>query len=489
MEYTATFDIGTTQVKGILMDEKLQVCAEASLEIRTDYTAGQIEQEPKAWYAAFCTICQHFAACLKTDEQVTAVIMSGQMQDTIVLDGALEAVGRAILYSDARAGAQVETLAGLLGLADMAAVTGNLLDASLPLAKLLWLKEEQPERYARMSKVVFSSKDYIIARLTGQAVTDWTTAATTGLLDMQTRGWRLDWLEAAGLPPAILPQLAQAEAQVGTIHTAAAKQCGLPEGTAVYAGLGDAGAATLASGITRPGEINIHLGTSGWVAAISQTVLPLPSVFNLVAADTQYCINVVPFLNAGNVHAWAARIFAGGDYGKLQTLAAESTPGAGGVCCLPYLVGERYPVLDGQVRGSFLGVSPQTQAADLARAALEGVAFSIRQGLESLAIAPLSISLIGGGAQDSVWCQILADVLGQAVTVLDKSDYLPAMTLAAVVKLARGEIADYPALLDRLRQQIGCTTYKPSPEIARCYEALYTRYLRLYPALKAFYAE
>lgn len=489
MAYTATFDMGSTLVKGILMDEGLKVCAEAIREVTTYYEATRIEQEPSAWYEAFCAICQQFAEHLGADGQVTAVVMSGQMQDTIVLDEKLEAVGRAILYSDGRAGAQAQALGDLLGMTEMTAVTGNLLDGSLPLAKLLWLREEQPERYGRMTKVVFSAKDYIIARLTGQAVTDLTTAATTGLLDIKTHCWRTDWLEAAGLSPTLMPRLARAEQQVGTISAQAAKQCHLPQGTAVYAGLGDAGAATLASGITRPGEINIHLGTSGWVAAISQSVLALPPVFNLVAADTDYCINVVPFLNAGNVHAWAARVFADGDYDKLQALAAESTPGAGGVLCLPYLVGERYPVLDGQVRGSFLGVSPQTQTADLVRAALEGVAFSIRQGLDGLGIVPLSISLIGGGAQDSVWCRILADVLGKAVTVLDKSDYLPAMTLAAVVKLARGEIASYPALLSLLRQRIGQTTYQPAPEAAHTYQALYARYLRLYPALKAFYAE
>lgn len=488
MDYTAAFDIGTTAVKGVLMDNGLFVLAEKSLAIVTYYEAGRVEQEPQSWYDAFCTICRGFKAQLPADGTITAVVMSGQMQDTIALDAQLEAVERAILYADSRAQRQAEALNKRLGAAAMTAVTGNVLDASLPFAQLLWLKEEEPKRYERFAHVVFSAKDYIIARLTGEAVTDLTTAATVGLLDITRHCWRADWLEAAGLAPELLPRLARAEKLAGRITDQAAQQCGLPAGTAVYAGLGDAGAAALASGITSPGEINIHLGTSGWVAAVSPTVRQQPAVFNLVAADTAYYINVVPFLNAGNVHAWAAQTFAGGDYERLMTLVEASAPGAGGVFCLPYLTGERYPVLDGQVRGSFLGMTPETQPADLARAALEGVAFSIRQGLDSLLVAPQTISLIGGGAQDQVWCRILADVLGQAVTVLDKSDYLPAMTLAAIVQLARGELQDYPALISLLRQRIGCTTYQPSPDAVSRYDRLYQRYLQIYPALRAFYA-
>ena len=488
MDYTITLDLGTTAVKGVLVAADLTVQAQESVSLTTYYEAGHIEQAPEEWYAAFCTICRRFAADLPAGGEITAVIMSGQMQDTIGLDADLKPVGRAILYADGRAEKQAQALSERLGSTEMAAVTGNLLDGSLPFAKLLWLREEAPERYERLAKVVFSAKDHLIARLTGQAVTDLTTAATAGLLDRAGCCWRTDWLEAAGLSPNLLPRLCRAEQLAGRVTEAAAAQCGLPAGTAVYAGLGDAGAATLASGITSPGELNSHLGTSGWVAAISSEMQITPAVFNLVAADADHVINVVPFLNAGNVHAWAAETSADDDHERLQALAAESAPGAGGVLCLPYLVGERYPVLDSRVRGSFLGITPETRPGDLARAALEGVAFSIREGLDSLGQTNGLISLIGGGAQDPIWCQILADVLGQAVMVLDNSDYLPAMTLAAIVQLSRGAIKDYPALTALIRSRTGSTTYHPSPA-ARCYEDLYARYQRLYPALKAFYNE
>lgn len=489
MDHTVAFDIGTTAVKGVLMDEQLTVLAEESVTLVTYYEAGgRVEQEPKAWYDAFCTICRGFAAQLPAEERITAVVMSGQMQDTIGLDAEREAVGRAILYADSRAQRQAGYLQERLGSAAMTAITGNEMNASLPFAQLLWLKEEEPKRYERFAHVVFSAKDHIIAQLTGEAVTDLTTAATVGLLDITRHCWRIDWLEAVGLAPELLPRLARAEELAGRVTEQAAKQCGLPVGTAVYTGLGDAGAAALASGITSPDEITIHLGTSGWVAAISQTVRRQPTVFNLVAADTDYYLNVVPFLNAGNVRAWAAQTFAGSDHERLRDLAAASAPGAGGVFCLPYLTGERYPVLDGQVRGSFLGITPETQTADLARAALEGVAYSIRQGLDSLNVAAETIMLIGGGAQDPLWCQILADVLGKRVSVLDKSDYLPAMSLAALVQMARGKINDHPTLVKMLRQQSGSTTYHPAPDAVRSYDRFYERYLQIYPLLRAFYA-
>lgn len=486
---TATFDIGTTAVKGVLVDDRYQILRERAIALTTYYDHGQIEQAPEDWYTAFCQISQEFAAGLMADESIEAVVMSGQMQDTIGLDSSLRPVGRAILYSDGRATVQAQKLNGLIGQETMAAVTGNVLDGAIPFAKLLYLAEAAPQIYQQMAKVVFSAKDYVIACLTGEAITDLTTAATTGLMDITRHIWCDDWLTVAGLEPALLPRLCAAEELVGVITDEAAKACGLSVGTAVYAGCGDAGAATLASGIAAPGEININLGTSGWVAAISQRVLSGDGVFNLVAASHDYCINVVPFLNAGNVHQWAAVTYAQGSYDTLQQMVEASTAGAGGVFFLPYLVGERYPVMDSVIRAGYLGITAETTAADLARSALEGVAFSIRQGLASLPHQPAHISMIGGGAQDLAWCRLLSDVLGRPIMVHEKSQYLPAMALAAIAHLAQGIIGDYQDIAQLIKQQVGCTIYQPSPDRIKTYDRIYQRYLQLYPVMKAFYTD
>ena len=168
-------------------------------------------------------------------------------------------------------------------------------------------------------------------------------------------------------------------------------------------------------------------------------------VFNLAAAAEGCYINVVPFLNAGNVHKWISGVLGhrdgAADYEAVSTLLKNSVPGSHGVLFLPYLVGERFPVLDPEARGCFFGMTAETTAADMARACLEGVAFSLRQGLEQLPVPPASISLIGGGGREAVWCQILADVLDHDITVLRDTEFRAAQALAALARQKAGSFA------------------------------------------------
>ena len=247
----------------------------------------------------------------------------------------------------------------------------------------------------------------------------------------------------------------------------------------MLAGIGDAGATTLASGIRAPGQYNINLGTSGWVAAVSDDILLTEAgVFNLAAAAEGCYINVVPFLNAGNVHKWIAAVLGGTggapDYETVSALLERSVPGSHGVLCLPDLVGERFPVLDPNARGCFFGMTAETSAADLARACLEGVAFSLRQGLEQLPLPPASISLIGGGGREAVWCQLLADVLDHDITVLTDAEFRAAQALAALARQDGGGSA---------LAEDG-TVYRPRGEYRALYDAQYARYQKLYPALR-----
>lgn len=167
-------------------------------------------------------------------------------------------------------------------------------------------------------------------------------------------------------------------------------------------------------------------------------------------------------------------VFADGDYAEAHRLIEASKPGSNGVLCLPYLVGERFPVMNPNIRGAYVGLTPNTTEADLVRAALEGVAFSIRQGMESFDAEPTAISLIGGGAREAAWCQILADVLEHSIEVFANADILPAVALASLV-------FDAPELLQSVCE---CTAYRPNPEAARTYVNVYRRFPDLYPALR-----
>ena len=478
MTYIAAFDAGTTAVKGTLVNEAGEAVLSRSVELSTLCHDGFQEQAPQDWWEAFCAISRQFTEAVPP-EDIQGIIMSGQMQDLIPLDADLNPVCPAILYSDGRAEAQATALETRVGSDYFLHTTGNRCDGSLPLPKLMWLKENRPELYARTAHILISSKDYLIARLTGVCVGDVTACATAGAMDIRRKRWDEKLLSAAGVDAKLFPTLYHPHQQVGAVLPEAAAACGYRAGTAVFAGIGDAGATTLASGIREPGQYNINLGTSGWVAAVSDDILLTEAgVFNLAAAAEGCYINVVPFLNAGNVHKWISGVLGhkdgAADYEAVSALLKNSVPGSHGVLFLPYLVGERFPVLDPEARGCFFGMTAETTAADMARACLEGVAFSLRQGLEQLPVPPASISLIGGGGREAVWCQILADVLDHDITVLRDTEFRAAQALAALARQKAGSFA--------LAEE--GTVYHPRSKYQALYTDQYARYQKLYPALR-----
>mgnify|MGYP001240475877 CR=1 FL=1 len=491
--YIATFDVGTTAVKGVLVDEAGHPAAALSVEIPTLFEGDRKEQNPQSWWDAFREISLEFTKDVPS-AQIEALVMSGQMQDLIPLDQALNPVCNAILYADGRAGEQAKRIEEAVGAERLLRLTGNRCDGSLPLPKLLWLKEHRPDLYARTSHVLISSKDYLIARLTGVCAGDVIAASTAGAMDILQKRWSGELLAAAGVSQDLFPKLLAAHQRVGGVLPETAEHCGYLPGTPVFAGTGDAGATTLASGISVPGQYNINLGTSGWVAAVSDSpLLTQEGVFNLAAMPEGRYINVVPFLNAGNVHSWIAGVMAGfsgweaTDFDALGVLLNQSVPGSGGTLFLPYLVGERFPVLDPDARGCYIGLTPRTTSADLVRAALEGVAFSIRQGLELLDAAPQSVSLIGGGGREAVWCQILADVLGREIAVFRDAELLPAITVASAALLGLGKISCYEQFTASLGGLETCVRYTPCIGSGEVYGPLYERFCRLHPVLRALW--
>lgn len=499
MGYIAVYDVGTTAVKAALTREDGSLLATATSEPMPLHDAdGRQEQDPDDWDLAFRNATRTvFARAAQADAAFThgigssailGVIMSGQMQDVIALDEHLLPVRPAILYSDGRARAQARRIADAVGNDAFASLSGNRAEGSLPLAKLMWLAEHEPRSWSRVRHVLFDAKDYLVARLTGVPSGDTVACSTSGAMNIVTRRWDDRLVSPSGVDPALLPALHAPDERIGVVTPDAAARYSLPAGTPVYAGIGDAGATTLASGVTRPGDYNINLGTSGWIAAVSKaSITDRPGVANLAYLTPDTVINGVPFLNAGNVHRWSTSVFAK-DYPSMTELLARSVPGSNGVRCLPYLAGERFPVMNEAVRGAFVGITPETTAADLARATLEGVAFSIAQGLASLPDPPAEITLVGGGARERLWCQIMADVLDHEVTVVDNADIMPAMALSALVLRERGALRSLDHVSRWLRERRTGERYVPDPQDARAYRALAEGQRALYPAMAGLYA-
>lgn len=489
MEYIATFDIGTTAVKGVLVSKDHQVLSTKSKTLKTISQGNVKEQNPLDWYNAFCTLSRQFFEEGYDPKRVTGIIMSGQMQDLITVDEKMMPVANAILYSDGRAAREAEYILNLIGMEEIMQGTGNHFDGSMPFAKLVWIRDRHPEIFKRIFKIMISAKDYCLARLTGRFVTDVVSASTSGMMDIHAKTWKTGWLAEMALSSDCLPEILHAEDVVGSITQTAARESGYPEGIPVYAGSGDAGSTTLASGVSVKGDLNINIGTSGWIAAMSDKVLNRSGVFNLAAVPKDRYINVVPFLNAGGVHKWISGILSKNeiDYDYVNQLIKESEIGSGGLLFLPYLNGERFPVLDTEVRGCYIGIDSTTSKGDMARACLEGVAFSIRQGYEALGVQAEMITLIGGGAQVDEWSQTLADVFGKTIYVSSDAEYMPAISLAAAVAIAEKRIDSYESFISRLIQENNFTSFQPRLENITSLEMSYNRFLTIYPHVKTLF--
>lgn len=491
MKYVAAFDIGTTAVKGVLVSEQMQAVSSYSRTIKTIYDDGRKEQNPLDWYKAFCEISRKLLSEACSPEEIIGIIMSGQMQDLICIDANVMPVCNAILYSDGRASHEAEVITDAIGSHTIEKCTGNHFDGSLPFAKLLWLKNKRPELYNATHKVVISSKDYCIARLTGEYVTDVTSASTAGLMDIHSKEWNDGWVEKLGLDAGKLPKIKYAHEKVGGVSGKASAESGYTAGTPVYTGTGDAGATTLASGISKDGEFNINLGTSGWIACVSNDVLSRPGVFNLAAMTVDKYINVVPFLNAGGVHGWIARTLVPEDmlekkYDYIDRLLEESRAGSGGLIFLPYIAGERFPVVDADVKGCYIGITPETTKSDMARACLEGVAFSIRQGLEAIGRQPVKMTLVGGGAKTKAWCQILSDVFGQDIYVSEDAEFLPSIAIAATVFAAEERKQNYEDTVATLFSR-NCSVYRSNPASVKILDEQYRRFVDVYPHVRPLF--
>ena len=459
----ATFDIGTTAVKAVVVNENGEPVFTGSSVIHTIETGNFKEQDPDEWYGSFCKLSKEMFEIIPPKE-IGAIIFSGQMQDVISVGAEGKALRNAILYSDGRADEQARMIIREaasrnvvpLGDAYIAEITGNHFDGSMPLAKILWLKENEPEIYEKTACFLISSKDYIIGRLTSVFAGDMTACSTAGAMDLDKKIWSEELIGAAGADIKKFPKLFYAHECVGTVTETGATESGYPAGTKVYGGTGDAGATTLASGILAPGEYNINLGTSGWVAAVSNRRME----------------------SEGGAP----------DFGYISELLEKAEPGSHGLFFLPYVAGERFPIMDSSVRGSFLGLSQETTAADMAQSVLEGVAFSIRQGLELFDHPASKITLIGGGARERRWCQILSNVMGQKIFVYKDPDLLPALAIASAVFVAEGVIPDYKSFIETLESQGHCDTVEPDLEVSEKYHGIYQKYKNIYPLVREFYS-
>ncbi len=482
------FDIGTSAVKAALLTDQGQIIRSQTEAYPTHSEAGGIvEQNARHWHAATLEASR----ALQADDafaRVSAIAVTGQMQDMILVDGDNQPIRDVILYSDMRARSEASEIIERFGQSRLRELTGNDQAADSLWAKFLWMLRHEPEALKRAKTLLLGAADYLILEFTGTASTDTTTASVTGLMNLRERCW-LDAADfnAMGIPTIseLLPMLVVGGAQVGTLTESAANALGLKAGLTVYHAPGDSGAVTLGAGCGEIERAYGYLGTSGWIAfTASEPHAPDLGIFTLAHARADQFIPIAPVLTAGGNLQWARDLFGIDDYANVieQALARPMS----NLIYLPYLNGERTPFSDPLARGALIGLSSSTERADLYRAVLEGVVFAYRQVLDILLQEHLTtLTLTGGGTRSEGWCQIFADVLGIPIQIAADAENVGVRGALLSAQVINRTLPDYaPDGFFPLR-----ATLQPDFAQHERYEQKYPLFRAAYPALKSIFAQ
>jgi len=427
MHTVISVDIGTTAAKVSLVERSGNILHSSVHSYPLKSEASRVEQDSHLWWDAFRKgVYDIYSSQNKIAPE--ALVLSGQMQDLICISNG-EVHGKAILYSDTRARDEWIQINKDLGESFLVNTTENLIDpASLP-CKILWLRNNNICKIGSYTKILLGAHDYICWKLTNKSVTDYTNAASTGLMNFKSNQWDSNILNYLGLTKENLPELVPADEITGSVTLEAALETGLPKGLPVIHGAGDAGASTIGAGAGVVGVISCYLGTSGWIAVTGEkTVNPDSGIFNLRHPDPNQVINIGPMLTTGGNIEWAINTFLADEnnsfpdnmFDLYTQKASNAPPGSGGVFYLPYLAGERSPFHDPDARGAFIGIGRNTGQSEMFRAVLEGTSYSLKSILD--VISPVNqsdkqIYLSGGGARDPLWAEILASVTGCTVLI------------------------------------------------------------------------
>ena len=414
-------DIGTSGVRVLAANETGTVVAEStrSYPLLTP-RPGWTEQNPEDWFAEAVAALKELTAKLG-GQDVVALGLSGQMHGMVPLDAHGEVVRPALLWNDQRTGSGVAELSDAVPRETLVARTGNPAITGFQLPKLLWLRQAEPDNFARTRHVLLP-KDYLGFKLTGVMAAEPTDASGTNCFEIAQKVWDAEVLGALDLSTELFPQIVASHEVIGQLTDDLAEQTGLPKGLPVVAGAGDNAAAAIGLGLSSltPGVGSVSLGTSGVVFAPLGAPTPDPEgrVHLFCHADGGYNLLGVTLAAAGSLQWYRDTLRPDVSFDELTQEAATSQPGSNGVTFRPYLAGERTPYLDPDLRGSWTGLSLATTQADLVRSVLEGVAFSLRDALDIITpLAPLTQAFTtGGGARSDMWLQLTADVLRLPLT-------------------------------------------------------------------------
>ena len=492
MPYLMGLDISTTGAKALIIDEAGKVIAVAN----TPQPISQpkplwSEQNPADWWDGICrSIRQALADSGLSGDDIAAIGLTGQMHGLVLLDENGDVLRPSILWNDQRTQAQCDTMTARIGAQRLIELTGNPAVTGFTAPKILWVRDNEPDVYARARQVLLP-KDYIRYKLTDAYSTDLAGAAGTSLLNVAERAWSEEVLAALEIPADWMPPVHEGTAVTSTISAVGAAATGLKAGTPVVGGGGDQAAGAIGMGCVTPDKIGVTVGTSGVVFA------PLSSyayesegrlhAFCHAVPDTWHFMGVM--LSAAGSLQWYKDTFAPDlDFDSLLAEAATVPAGSEGLFFLPYLTGERTPHPDPLARGAFIGMTTRHNRGYMTRAVLEGVAFGLKDSFTLIAQAGLpetfEVRISGGGAKSPIWQGIIADVLAAPLVNINTTEG-GAFGAAILASVAAGIFDDAASACAALIQTGDEVAVGADADV---YAERYEIYQSLYPVLKETFA-
>ncbi|KGR89411.1 xylulose kinase [Ureibacillus massiliensis 4400831 = CIP 108448 = CCUG 49529] len=489
MKYVIGIDLGTSAVKTCLMNEQGQIIDEASCAYKLyQEKPGFSEQKPQDWIDGVMSTIQEIVGRYTGEvADIIGISYSGQMHGLVLLDEAGEVLRPAILWNDTRTTAQCEEIVAKVGKERLLAITKNPALEGFTLPKILWVKEHEPETYAKAKHFVLP-KDYVRYVMTGELHMERSDAAGTLLLDIERNDWSTEVAEAVGIDRALCPPLIDATTEVGTLTEAFARATGLSSTTKVYGGGADNACGAVGSGIVTGGKSMVSIGTSGVLLSFEQT--PDKNFggkvhyFHHAVTDAYYTMGVT--LSAGHSLKWFKETFAKeSSFDELLASTEDIAAGSNGLLFTPYLVGERTPYADSVIRGSFIGIDTAHTHAHFAKAVLEGITFSLRDTLEIFRSSGKDIRdiiSIGGGAKNPQWLQMQADIFNANIYQL-QNEQGPSIGACMIALVGSGIVASFEEAVEKC-VAIG-EVFEPIAENVEVYNEIYNVYTQIYAQTKS----
>ena len=501
MRYLLAHDIGTSGDKATLFTEDGKAVA-SQLETYPLYQEGALyaEQDAEDWWNAFCRSTKVLLEKSGTDpENIEAVSFSGQMMGCLPVDEYGRPLRRSIIWADQRSQEEVALLRARIPDERFYSISGHGNTPSYSIQKAMWIKRHEPQIYEK-TRAFLNAKDYIVLRLTGRFVTDVSDANGVAAFDLKGLSWSEEIVDASGIDMKKLPEIVPSTCMVGTVGKKAAELCGLSEKTKVIMGAGDGVAANVGAGSVKSGTAYLCMGTSAWVASTETEPLfdekrrsvtwahAVPGLYS-PNATMQYCCGTYDwFRNTLMTDEIRYAEENGRDvHEMLERMASEAEPGSNGLVFLPHLLGERAPRWNPNMQGAYIGLTGMTRRCDIVRATFEGISYNLAMCLDAVNVKGNinEITLIGGGAKNEFWAQLLADMFGMPTVIQNMTGDANSMGAAVIAGVGSGLFIDFSAV-DRFISVK--KRFLPRPELTAFYREGKKRFDEVYHAVEPLFS-